>query len=67
RQMGDILNFIDILKELDTSDVEPYIQPFKETPMRDDEVRPSLPREKVLMNAPESEDGFFVVPRVVEV
>jgi len=67
KQLGDILSFIDKLKELDTENVEPYIQEFKETPMRDDDPRPSLDREKALMNAPEREDGFFVVPRVVEV
>ncbi len=67
KQLGDILAFIDKLKELDTENVEPYIQEFKETPMRDDDLRPSLDREKALMNAPEREDGFFVVPRVVEV
>jgi len=66
-QLSRILDFIDQLKELDTSDVEPYIQPFKETPLRDDEPRPSLPREKALVNAPETKGGFFVVPRVVEV
>jgi len=67
KQLSDILNFIDQLKELDTENVEPYIQEFKETSMREDEPRPSLDREKALMNAPERKDGFFVVPRVVEV
>ncbi|RUM30057.1 MAG: Asp-tRNA(Asn)/Glu-tRNA(Gln) amidotransferase GatCAB subunit C [Aquifex sp.] len=67
KQLGDILSFIDQLKELDTENVEPYIQTIETTPMRDDEPRPSLDREKALMNAPEKDDGFFIVPRVVEV
>ncbi|AAC07874.1 Asp-tRNA(Asn)/Glu-tRNA(Gln) amidotransferase subunit GatC [Aquifex aeolicus] len=67
KQLSDILDFIDQLKELDTENVEPYIQEFEETPMREDEPHPSLDREKALMNAPERKDGFFVVPRVVEV
>lgn len=34
--------------------------------MREDEVKPSLPLEKVFLNAPEHEDGQFVVPAVLE-
>jgi len=67
KQLADILNFVSQLEELDTKGVEPYIQEFTETPMREDVPKPSLPREKALMNAPEKEEGFFVVPRVVEV
>lgn len=67
KQLADILKFVDQLKELDTEGVEPYIQEFSETPMRDDIPKPSLSREKALMNAPESDEGFFIVPRVVEV
>jgi len=67
KQLADILNFVSQLEELDTKGVEPYIQEFTETPMREDIPKPSLPREKALMNAPEKEEGFFVVHRVVEV
>lgn len=67
KQMADILKFVGQLEELDTKGVEPYIQEFVETPMREDVPSSSLPREKALMNAPEEEEGFFVVPRVVEV
>ena len=35
--------------------------------MREDKVESSLPREDALMNAPQKEDGFFLVPRIVEV
>jgi aspartyl-tRNA(Asn)/glutamyl-tRNA(Gln) amidotransferase subunit C len=34
--------------------------------MREDEAKPSLPLEKVLLNAPEEEDGQFKVPAVLE-
>ncbi len=67
KQMADILNFVSQLEELDTEGAEPYIQEFAETPMREDAPKPSLPREKALMNAPEQEDGCFIVPKVVEV
>jgi aspartyl-tRNA(Asn)/glutamyl-tRNA(Gln) amidotransferase subunit C len=33
---------------------------------REDEVRPSLPRDKVLANAPDQAEGFFRVPRILE-
>lgn len=66
-QIGDILNFVKQLEELDTSEVEPYIQKVEETPMREDKPRDSLPQEEALRNAPHREDGFFVVPRIVEV
>jgi len=58
---------VEQLSELDTSDVEPYIQKTEATPMREDRAGTSLSREEALMNAPEREGGFFVVPRIVEV
>jgi len=67
KQLSDILSFIDQLKKLDTENVEPYIQIIEAISMRDDEPHSSLDREKALMNAPEKDDGFFIVPRVVEV
>jgi aspartyl-tRNA(Asn)/glutamyl-tRNA(Gln) amidotransferase subunit C len=34
--------------------------------MREDEVRPSLPREVVMENAPDTDGAFFKVPKVIE-
>ena len=67
RQLGDILHFVEQLSELDTSEVEPYIQKTEATPMREDRAGVSLSQEEALMNAPQREKGFFVVPRIVEV
>ncbi len=67
RQLSDILSFVQQLEELDTSNVEPYIQGSEETPMREDRKGKTLSQEEALMNAPERENGFFVVPRIVEV
>ncbi len=66
-QLGSVLQYIDTLNELDTSDVEPtaHILPMKNV-FRDDEPRPSLPREKALFNAPDSKDGFYRVPKIIE-
>lgn len=67
KQLSDILHFVEQLNELDTSDVEPYIQESETTPMRDDKEKGSLDREEALKNAPQREGGFIVVPRIVEV
>ncbi len=66
-QMADIVDFVNQLAELDTENVEPYIHTVSETPMREDKKGETLEREKALMNAPEREKGFFVVPRIVEI
>ena len=67
KQLGDILDFVKQLEELDTTDVEPYIQKSEGTPLREDEPKEGLSQEEALKNAPEREGGFFVVPRIVEV
>ncbi|NPA12710.1 MAG: Asp-tRNA(Asn)/Glu-tRNA(Gln) amidotransferase subunit GatC [Aquificae bacterium] len=66
KQLSDILRFIEKLEELDTSDVVPFYELNQQpTPMREDIPQEGLSIEEVLANAPQSENGFFVVPRVV--
>jgi aspartyl-tRNA(Asn)/glutamyl-tRNA(Gln) amidotransferase subunit C len=67
RQLSNILTYIEKLKELDTSRVEPtsHVLPMKNI-FREDEVRPSLPREEILKNAPDRTEGFFRVPKIIE-
>jgi aspartyl-tRNA(Asn)/glutamyl-tRNA(Gln) amidotransferase subunit C len=66
-QLNAILKYADKLNELDTEHVLPTSHVLKLTNvLREDEVRPSLPIEKVLRNAPEEEDGQFRVPAVLE-
>ncbi len=66
-QLADILDYVAQLNELDTSEIEPT---YHAVPMsnvfRKDEVKPSSPVEDVLANAPERENGFFVVPKVIK-
>ncbi len=66
-QLNAILDYIDVLSKVDTAGVEPtaHVLPLKNV-MRADEPRPSLPRELALANAPEQEDGYFKVPRILE-
>ncbi|MDR2551267.1 MAG: Asp-tRNA(Asn)/Glu-tRNA(Gln) amidotransferase subunit GatC [Desulfobulbus sp.] len=65
-QLNVILNYVAKLDELDTDGVavtthtQQVVNAF-----RDDEVRPSLPREQALANGPEQNGESFVVPRVI--
>jgi aspartyl-tRNA(Asn)/glutamyl-tRNA(Gln) amidotransferase subunit C len=66
-QLSGILDHFEALKQLDTEDVPPTSHPLPlENVMRADEVRPSLPVEDVLANAPLAEDGAFRVRAVLE-
>ncbi len=66
-QFKDIISFVRQLEEVDTSGVEPFTPEFEKTPMREDVPRETFSQEEALMNAPQKEKGFFVVPRIVEV
>lgn len=66
-QLGDILAYIEKLKEVDVTGVEPTAHAFPlVNVMRKDEARASLPGEDVLRNAPAHSNGLFLVPRIVE-
>ena len=66
-ELDAILEYIDVLNQVDTSAVEPLAHVLEiRNVMRADEVQPSLPREAALQNAPDAEDGFFKVPKIVE-
>jgi len=66
-QLGDILGYIEKLKEVDVSGVEPTAHPFPLVNItRPDEARPSLPHEEAMRNAPQTSSGLFVVPKIVE-
>lgn len=65
-QLDSILSYMDKLNELDTENIEPtsHVLPIHNV-FREDEVKPSLPLEEALANAPDPKDGFFRVPRVI--
>lgn len=66
-QLNAILKYAEKLNELDTDNVEPTSHPMPlSNVMREDVSRPSLPIEKVLLNAPDEEDGQIKVPAVLE-
>lgn len=62
-EMTKILGYIEMLSSVDAGAAG---EEGGATPLREDVVRPSIDREKVAANAPEWEDGFFVVPPVIE-
>ena len=65
-ELNEILTYIEKLKELDTSDVEPLSHVIElNNVFRDDVVHPSLPTEEALKNAPAKKDTFFKVPKVI--
>ena len=65
--LNNILGWIEQLSEVDTDNVEPMASPTAdEAPLRKDEVNDGGCTDKVLANAPEETQGFFVVPKVVE-
>ena len=65
-QLSSILGHIEVLNQLDTAQIPPTAQVLPlDNVMRDDEVRPSLPREAALANAPRQRDGFLEVRAVL--
>jgi len=61
-----ILEYVDQLKSVNTDGVEPKDQFITaENVFRSDKVRPSLPREQALACAPDKDDEFFRVPKVI--
>jgi aspartyl-tRNA(Asn)/glutamyl-tRNA(Gln) amidotransferase subunit C len=66
-QLDDILKYIDMLAEVDTEDVEPMAGSVElYTPLREDEVKPSLRVQEALANAPDRDGTSFRVPKVIE-
>src|SRR5947209_20392426 len=79
RDLNSILDYIDRLNQLDTTNVPPMAQVSDRYgaadkqgtarfayAMRPDELRPCLPHEEAMRNAPDTDGTFFKVPKVVE-
>ena len=66
-QIGDILDYVDKLNEVNTEGVKPTSHAITLTnAFREDEQQEHLEREQALANAPQKEDGNFVVPKIIE-
>ncbi|GAA5417452.1 aspartyl/glutamyl-tRNA(Asn/Gln) amidotransferase subunit C [Paraliobacillus ryukyuensis] len=67
KQLGDIINYAELLNELDTDNVEPttHVLDLKNV-MRKDEPKKWIEKEDALKNAPDQQDGQFRVPSILE-
>ena len=66
-QLNIILEYMEKLNELDTTEVEPLSHPLElSNVFREDKVKPSLPVEKALQNAPARSGNYFKVPKVIK-
>ncbi len=65
KQLGAVLEYVNQMNEVDTSNVEPMTQVINfVNVMREDKVVYEHTKEELLKNAPQEEDGFFRVPKI---
>jgi aspartyl-tRNA(Asn)/glutamyl-tRNA(Gln) amidotransferase subunit C len=65
-QLEGILEYVAKLRQLDTTNVPPMAHALPlHNVLRDDNVQPGLPLDKVLQNAPDTDGPFFKVPKVI--
>ena len=66
KNLGDILNFVELLKRVNTDNVEESIGTVNNSNVfRKDEIKEFGDRDILLQNAPESRDGMFSIPKVI--
>jgi len=67
-ELADIINFVENLNEIDVSNIEATFSTIEGgTPLREDVAKQDLELSKHILNhAPKSEDGYFVVPKIIE-
>lgn len=67
KNLSEIVDFVENLSALDTSNIEGTFTTLEGgTPLREDTPQKSGIAKEVLDKAPQSEDGFFVVPKIIE-
>ena len=67
QDLGNIIEFVDQLNDADTSNVDPLTNPLEKTAKtRSDQITAKNLKKELLEIAPSSNDGYFLVPRVVE-
>lgn len=65
-QLESILGYVAKIEQANVTGVEPMAHAINLTNVfREDEVQPSLPLDKVLQNAPETDGPFFKVPKII--
>ena len=67
KDLGEIINYMDVLNNLDTEGIEPMSHAFAvKNVFREDVVKPSADRAELLKNAPQSDEEAIIVPKTVE-
>ncbi len=67
KDMNNILTYMEKLNELNTENVEPLSHPNEDSNIfREDVLKPSISTEEALKNAPDKDDKFFKVPKVIQ-
>ncbi len=67
KDLQEIVNFVEMLNELDTEGIEPSFRVLDiTTPLREDEPKRSDIIKDVLAHAPKAKDGYFIVPKIIE-
>jgi aspartyl-tRNA(Asn)/glutamyl-tRNA(Gln) amidotransferase subunit C len=67
RKLGQVLGYVEVLNEVDTENVEPLVHAVElSNVFRADEVRPSLPPNEALANAPKTDGRFYLVPQILD-
>ena len=67
KQFNDILTYAEIINKLDTNNIEATAQATRlQNVLREDVVYESFSNEKALQNAPEQQDGCYVVPKLID-
>jgi aspartyl-tRNA(Asn)/glutamyl-tRNA(Gln) amidotransferase subunit C len=67
QDMSSMVSFVEKLNEVDTTGVEPLTTMSHEmNALREDEVKPHLPHEEALKNAPKKDADYFRVPKVLD-
>ena len=66
-QFNKILEYVSSINKLDIDDLEPLTRPSNEqNNLRSDTIKPSISKEDALKNAPQKNEVFFKVPKVIE-
>ena len=67
KEMSSIVSFVEKLNEVNTDGIEPLTTMSTEiNALREDEVKPHMPHDEALKNAPKKDADFFRVPKVLE-
>lgn len=66
-QMGKLLDYFNQLKEINTENIEPMAHPVQAVNVvREDQITQSCSRDEIMKNAPQEEDGYFKVPKIID-